>query len=117
VDNTNPVHTDAPRLSADPSSGINNRNNDDANPPGSGSLNSRADRLDSVAVENPDPLLTLAQAAAYLGGNVTIGTLREWRRQRRITVHKLGRHVLIRRSTLDRFITDNTIPARARSTR
>lgn len=60
---------------------------------------------------NPDPLLTVADAATYTGLSVSY-----WRDQvfrRSIPVTRIGNRVLIRRSVLDALIAAGTTPARS----
>ena len=55
-----------------------------------------------------DPLLNIADAAAYLG--IATETLRKWTTQRRITFTKLGRLNRYRRSDLDAYIEAHRVP-------
>ena len=51
----------------------------------------------------------MKEAAAYLG--ISPGTLRNWLSARRIPYAKVGRLTKVARTTLDQFITDNTVDA------
>jgi excisionase family DNA binding protein len=61
------------------------------------------------AVVNPDPLLDLAQAAAYLG--LRLATMREHVHRQRVEVIRLHGAVRVRRSVLDDWIARGTTPA------
>lgn len=56
----------------------------------------------------PIALLTLRQAAAYMG--LSVHTLRQWVSQRRIPFVKLGRAVRFNPADLAAFITAHTRP-------
>ena len=59
-----------------------------------------------------DELLTVVQAAGYLG--IRPWTLRHWISDRKIEIVKYGNGIVrIRRSVLDRFVTSCTIRPRA----
>lgn len=60
-------------------------------------------------VENPDPLLTKAQLAAYLA--VSERTARTLIEERRLDVVAIGRSIRVRRSTADRYLLACTQPA------
>ena len=53
------------------------------------------------------PLLSVEQAAAYLG--VRPGTLRNWLSARRIAYVKVGRLTRLSADTLNRFIAEHTV--------
>jgi excisionase family DNA binding protein len=55
-------------------------------------------------------LVSLEQAAKEL--SVSIHGLRRWVAERKISVVRLGRRVLIKRKDLDEFIEKNWVPAR-----
>ena len=55
------------------------------------------------------PLLSVADAAAYLG--ISQGTLRNWLSMRRIDYVKVGRLTKLSRDALDRYIAENTVEA------
>jgi excisionase family DNA binding protein len=57
---------------------------------------------------NPDPMLPLEEAAAYLG--IAAETLRKWTTQRRIAFTKLGRLNRYRRSDLDAYLDAHRVP-------
>jgi excisionase family DNA binding protein len=61
-------------------------------------------------MENWLMLVSLAQAAKELA--VSIHGLGRWVAERRISVVRLGRRVLIKREDLDEFIEKNWVPAR-----
>jgi excisionase family DNA binding protein len=58
-------------------------------------------------------LLTLPEAALML--RLRVSTLREWRRQRRIPIVKLGRRVFIRRHDVEMLVASSLIPAEKQS--
>ena len=58
----------------------------------------------------PTELITIEQAAAYLGTGERF--VRRLISQRRIPFVKLGRHVRLERSALDEFIDAGRIPSR-----
>jgi excisionase family DNA binding protein len=55
----------------------------------------------------PGPLMSVEQAAEYLG--VRPGTLRNWLSARRIAYVKVGRLTRISSETLNRFIAEHTV--------
>lgn len=63
-------------------------------------------------VINPDPLLTVPEAAAYLG--VPAHWMRRAIHERRLPVLRVGRNVRLRRSALDEYLAAHTTPARPR---
>ena len=58
----------------------------------------------------PTELMTIEQAAAYLGTGERF--VRRLISQRRIPFVKLGRHVRLERSSLDQFIDAGRVPSR-----
>lgn len=54
--------------------------------------------------------VSLAEGAAFLG--VSPHTVRDWVRQRRIAVHRLGRRVIFDLRDLEAFLKQSRIPAR-----
>lgn len=63
-------------------------------------------------VVNPDPLLTVPEAADYLG--VPVHWMRRAIHERRLPVLRVGRNVRLRRSALDDYLTTCTTPAAPR---
>ncbi|MEU5215967.1 helix-turn-helix domain-containing protein [Streptomyces sp. NPDC020807] len=59
---------------------------------------------------NPDPLLSIEGAAAYLA--VPTRMMRRLRAERTIPAVKVGRHVRFRVSALEAYLTEQTVPAR-----
>jgi len=57
-----------------------------------------------------DELVDVKQAAALLG--LKVSTVRAWLAQRKLPYVRCGRAVRISREVLDRFIAENTVPAR-----
>jgi excisionase family DNA binding protein len=55
-------------------------------------------------------LVDVKQAATLLG--LKVSTIRAWLAQRRLPFVRCGRAIRIPREALDRFIAENTIPAR-----
>jgi excisionase family DNA binding protein len=55
-------------------------------------------------------LMDVKQAAALLG--LKVSTIRAWLARRRLPFVRCGRAIRIRREALERFITENTVPAR-----
>ncbi|MFI5861208.1 excisionase family DNA-binding protein [Streptomyces sp. NPDC051546] len=58
---------------------------------------------------NPDPLLTLAQAAQYLGTSTRMP--RRLQQERRVPFVKVGRHVRFRVSALETYLAQRVVPA------
>lgn len=56
-----------------------------------------------MTTEFADPYLSFEKTCSYLG-DVPASTLREWTRNRRITVRKIGKRVSYRMSDLDAFM-------------
>ena len=61
----------------------------------------------TVKEPRPGPLMSVEQAAEYIG--VRPGTLRNWLNARRIAYVKVGRLTRISSETLDRFIAEHTV--------
>jgi excisionase family DNA binding protein len=63
--------------------------------------------------ETQSKLLTTEQAAAYLGGVVSVNTLINWRCTKRYDLPfvKLGRRVAYRKTDLDEFLASRTVRA------
>jgi excisionase family DNA binding protein len=54
-----------------------------------------------------DPYLTLEEAAAYVGGTVTKGTVRNWINDGRLRGFRLGPRLLrVRKSDVDGLLTE-----------
>ena len=70
----------------------------------------RSARVLGTGTTAPPQLLTIEQAAEYLGTGERF--VRRLIAQRRIPFVKLGRHVRLERSTLDAFIDAGRIPSR-----
>ncbi|MCP3756023.1 helix-turn-helix domain-containing protein [Streptomyces sp. TBY4] len=60
--------------------------------------------------KNPDPLLSITEAADYLGTGERM--VRRLRAQRAVPVVKVGKHVRFRVSDLEAYLTAQTVPAR-----
>ena len=58
--------------------------------------------MTAIAAHAHDPLLSVEQAAEYLG--VSAYTVRQWARERRIPAIRLGRYWRFRQSSLDAWI-------------
>ena len=56
-------------------------------------------------------LLRIPAAAEYLGGTVTVATLRQWVWTRKIETVRIGRAVRIPVDALDELIERGTVPA------
>ena len=69
----------------------------------------RARRDRSVPERGSGPLMTVQEAADYLG--VSPGTLRNWLSARRLPFVKVGRLTRLSRLVLDEFIEENTVEA------
>ena len=64
----------------------------------------------------PDPLMTAAEAAEYLG--IRLSTLRHWICDGKIEFVKYGNGLVrLKHSTLDRFVASCTIKAKTRDAR
>lgn len=61
----------------------------------------------AVKENRPGPLLSVEQAAEYIG--VRPGTLRNWLSARRIAYVKVGRLTRVSSDTLNRFIAEHTV--------
>jgi excisionase family DNA binding protein len=61
----------------------------------------------TVKDPRPGPLMSVEQAAEYLG--VRPGTLRNWLSARRIAYVKVGRLTRLSSETLNRFIAEHTV--------
>jgi excisionase family DNA binding protein len=57
---------------------------------------------------NADPMLSIVEAANYLG--IATETLRKWTTQRKIVFTKLGRLNRYRRSDLDAYLDAHRVP-------
>lgn len=55
-------------------------------------------------------LVDVRQAAALLG--LKVSTIRAWLARRKLPFVRCGRAIRISREALDRFVTENTVPAR-----
>jgi len=66
------------------------------------------DELAKVANEPQDEYLTTAEAATF--AKVTEGTIRRWARSGRLTTHRAGRVVRVRRSDLADLLRTTTSP-------
>ena len=55
-------------------------------------------------------LVDVKQAATLLG--LKVSTIRAWLAQRKLPYVRCGRAIRISREALDRFIAENTVPAR-----
>jgi len=62
---------------------------------------------DAKAVEGTREILSLSEAAEYLG--MAEGTLRDWVRMRRVPFCKINGTIKFRRSKLDRWIDKNEV--------
>ncbi|GAA0384374.1 helix-turn-helix domain-containing protein [Streptomyces luteireticuli] len=60
--------------------------------------------VQTTAPINPDPLMDLLEVAAYTKQSLT--TVRRWHYRRELKTFRLGRSVVVRRSEVDRFLTD-----------
>jgi excisionase family DNA binding protein len=64
---------------------------------------------------NPDPVLLIPEAAAYIGRDERF--VRQLVERRTVPYLKLGRRVAFRRSTLDAWLDSTVVPARPTSGR
>jgi excisionase family DNA binding protein len=67
-----------------------------------------ANQSTPTPIPSPPPqLLDVETAANYLG--ITVHQLRDYRRQRKVEVVKLGRRLMFRKEALDTFIKNSTL--------
>lgn len=65
--------------------------------------------IEEMRTVNPDPLLTIEQAALYL--NLKVTHVQDLSKQRRLNKQAFGRPVRIRQSECERLIRESTVPA------
>jgi excisionase family DNA binding protein len=59
--------------------------------------------------KTPQRLYSVVETADMLG--VSVACIREWVWRRKIPVHRVGRHVRIADTTIDKLLTEGYVPA------